>query len=119
MKLFAVSLDCPDPNALAAFYAELLGWKVGYSNEDSAGVQGDGPTWIGFQRVENYQAPSWPSQETPQQSHLDIAVAPADLPGALEHAEAVGAVRAGVQPNPERWTVFLDPAGHPFCVFAD
>ena len=29
---------------------------------------------------------------------------------------AVGAVKASVQPSPDWWRVFLDPAGHPFCL---
>jgi hypothetical protein len=29
---------------------------------------------------------------------------------------AIGAVKAERQPKPDRWRVFLDPAGHPFCL---
>jgi Glyoxalase-like domain len=47
--------------------------------------------------------------------HLDLAV------GELDAAEAVavrlGARRADEQPQPGRWRVLLDPAGHPSCLF--
>ena len=33
-RLHHVILDCPDPAALAAFYAELLGQPVTYSSDD-------------------------------------------------------------------------------------
>lgn len=29
---------------------------------------------------------------------------------------ALGATRAEVQPNPDKWRVLIDPAGHPFCI---
>lgn len=119
VKLYAVSLDCPDPAALAAFYAEAMGWSVEYSSDEGAGIKGDGPTWIFFQKVEGFQAPRWPSQDAPQQFHLDLAVPADELSAACERAEAAGAVRADTQPNPERWTVFIDPVGHPFCLFKD
>ncbi|MEU7863688.1 VOC family protein [Nonomuraea sp. NPDC049141] len=38
-------------------------------------------------------------------------------PGRAERlALAAGATKATDQPNPDRWRVLLDPAGHPFCV---
>jgi Glyoxalase-like domain len=46
--------------------------------------------------------------------HLDIAVE--DLATAGEHAVAAGAVLAGYQPQDDV-RVYLDPAGHPFCLF--
>ena len=28
----------------------------------------------------------------------------------------LGALKCDVQPDPDRWRVYLDPAGHPFCL---
>lgn len=65
-------------------------------------------------RVDDYQAPRRPDQTVPQQVHLDFAV------GDLDEAEAVllelGAVKPEYQPGGDRWRVFTDPAGHPFCL---
>lgn len=33
-----------------------------------------------------------------------------------EAALRLGARRAAEQPDPDRWRVMLDPAGHPFCL---
>jgi hypothetical protein len=32
---------------------------------------------------------------------------------------AIGARRADVQPEPSAFRVYLDPAGHPFCLVLD
>jgi hypothetical protein len=39
-----------------------------------------------------------------------------DLDAAEKAALDAGATKAEHQPEPDRWRVFLDPAGHPFCV---
>jgi hypothetical protein len=46
--------------------------------------------------------------------HLDIEVDELDTAGA--HAVAAGAVLAEYQPQ-EKVRVYLDPAGHPFCLW--
>ena len=48
--------------------------------------------------------------------HLDIYVD--DLREAGAHAIALGAVLADFQPQQDV-RVYLDPAGHPFCLFVD
>jgi len=113
IRLGSVSLDCPDPSALARFYATLLGVEVAYDTEGFAALRLDG-AWLSMQKVENYRPPTWPDPEVPQQAHLDFAVA--DLAAAEEAALAAGATTAATQPSPERWRVMLDPTGHSFCL---
>lgn len=48
-----------------------------------AGVTREDGLAIGFQRVDDYQAPRWPDQAAPQQSHLDFAVDDLDEAEAL------------------------------------
>jgi catechol 2,3-dioxygenase-like lactoylglutathione lyase family enzyme len=114
-RLEKTVLDCPDPRALAAFYAEILGMRV---NEDTDGewvVIGREPGWreLAFQRAEQYVAPEWPDPEHPQQEHLDIRVD--DVEEAERAVLALGASRMhGAHENGFR--VFIDPAGHPFCL---
>ncbi len=69
---------------------------------------------VGFQRVEGYRAPTWPGGGTPAQAHLDFYVD--DLVEAGRRLVALGAVKADVQPGGDRWWVYLDPAGRPFCI---
>ncbi|MDG9720261.1 VOC family protein [Streptomyces sp. DH24] len=115
MKLTAITLDCADPEALAAFYQQATGLAPHpRSNGDFAGLMGEHGLLIGFQRVDGYRAPDWPGQAVPQQLHLDFAV------DDLDEAEALllglGATKPEHQPGGARWRVFLDPAGHPFCL---
>jgi catechol 2,3-dioxygenase-like lactoylglutathione lyase family enzyme len=112
--LYGVMLDCPNPSRLADFYHHLTGMKITYRTDEFAGLGGDGGPAINFQRVQNYQPPQWPDQAVPQQFHLDFSVW--DLDAAEEWVLELGATKAATQPDGERWRVFLDPAGHPFCL---
>ena len=60
-----------------------------------------------------YQPPVWPGQTIPQQMHLDMVVE--DLDKGEEVALSLGATKADHQPG-DTFRVFLDPAGHPFCL---
>ncbi len=115
LKLTSINLDCPDPKALAAFYQQVTGLElVPESNDDFAAIAGEDVVWMGFQRVADYQAPRWPGQSVPQQFHLDFAVDDLDEGEAL--VLGVGAAKPEFQPGGDRWRVFTDPAGHPFCL---
>jgi predicted enzyme related to lactoylglutathione lyase len=108
-------IDCPDPHALATFYAGLLDWTVREDGTDWAEVRGPGPHQVlNFQLVEgDYTPPSWPGQDVPQEMHLDLFVD--DLDAAEAATLALGATKHEHQPG-ESFRVFLDPAGHPFCL---
>jgi hypothetical protein len=72
-EMRAVVLDCPSPRRLAEFYRDLLGWEINraeYEADDGWITLSDGSSKICFQRVEDYQAPRWPSARQPQQFHL-------------------------------------------------
>jgi predicted enzyme related to lactoylglutathione lyase len=111
-KFPSVVLDCPDPLTLARFYGALLDWPVSGS-DDWAHINADYGDSIGFQKVEGYTRPQWPGQEVPQQMHLDVTVE--DLDTAEAEVIALGAAKHEYQPG-ETFRVFLDPAGHPFCL---
>lgn len=108
----SIVIDCPDPGALATFYGTLLDWKV-ESSEDWAHIRADYGQTIGFQQVRDYTAPQWPGQDLPQQMHLDVMVD--DLDAAEAAVLELGATKHEHQPGTS-FRVFLDPAGHPFCV---
>jgi predicted enzyme related to lactoylglutathione lyase len=106
-------LDCPDPEALASFYGALLDWKVDASQSWGDVRSPDGQQCISFQPVADYRAPQWPGQEVPQQLHLDVVVD--DLDAAEAAVLELGATKHDHQPG-TTFRVFLDPAGHPFCL---
>ncbi|WP_406862543.1 VOC family protein [Streptomyces sp. HUAS MG47] len=115
MTLSAITLDCADPMALMAFYQRATGLPPHpKSDGEFAGLGGFGELFVGFQRVDGYRPPTWPDQVVPQQLHVCWGVD--DLDAAEERLVGLGAGRPGRQPQPERWRVLTDPAGHPFCL---
>jgi catechol 2,3-dioxygenase-like lactoylglutathione lyase family enzyme len=117
MRISGVVLDSTDARGLATFYERLLGWQ---RRADEPGwvtlAAPDGGTGLSFASEPTYVRPTWPSAAEAQQMmlHLDIEVD--DLAAAGEHAVACGATLAGFQPQ-RHVRVFLDPAGHPFCLW--
>lgn len=112
--LSMVNLDCGDPAGLAAFYAKVLGWEIAYSDENYGMIVSDSGTTIGFGRIDNYEPPAWPDPDGTKRYHLDLQVS--DLTEAKAAITGLGATVASPQPDPEKWTVMLDPQGHPFCL---
>jgi catechol 2,3-dioxygenase-like lactoylglutathione lyase family enzyme len=105
-----VVLDCPDPQALADFYAELVGLPVTYTSDDFVVVSRDATTsGLAFQRAPDHRPPRWPDPAYPQQMHFDVMVD--DLDVAHDRALAIGA-----RSLPGGDHVYADPAGHPFCL---
>jgi len=110
-----IALDCPDPEALAAFYQQIVGGEIGRTSTDDDWIEleVDDVRILAFQQVDDHQPPGWPDG-SPQQAHLDFDVPDLDVGEAA--VIEIGAVKASVQPQPDSWRVFLDPAGHPFCL---
>ena len=106
-------LDCPDPIAMAEFYGAVLGWSPKPDPDGTWAEVGSGDRSIHFQRVEDFRPPEWPGQAVPQQMHLDVFAD--DLDEAEGAVLALGAVKHDHQPG-TTFRVFLDPAGHPFCL---
>ncbi len=111
-RLPLIVVDCPDPGVLATFYGAMLDWKVDVST-DRASACGENGQCISFHRVDDYTPPAWPSQEQPQQMHIDLIVD--DLDVAEAAVTELGATKPADQPGTS-YRVFLDPAGHPFCL---
>lgn len=112
-RLAGVSLDAADPARLAEFYRRLLDLEVLFETSDFVALRGAG-ILVTTQRVDGHVPADWPSGPVPKQLHLELAVD--DLDAAESTAVALGATAAAEQPDPDRWRVLIDPAGHPFCI---
>ncbi|KOX08798.1 VOC family protein [Nocardiopsis sp. NRRL B-16309] len=115
-RLRTVAIDCPDPEALAGFYAELLGLPVIERVDDWVVLAGDDLPRIAFQRAPDHRPPAWPDPERPQQMHFDVWVD--DIATAEARVLELGATRlARVEDDPDDlFRIYADPAGHPFCL---
>lgn len=119
IRLGTVCIDCHDAHQMAEFYGRLLGWEVARSEPDWVLMRDPaGGTALSFQAEASFVAPVWPELPGDQQKmlHLDLWVD--DLDAATDHAIECGARLAEQQPQ-QGVRVLLDPAGHPFCLFAD
>ena len=83
------------------------------ADTDWADVRSPDGQCISFQQVDDYVAPVWPGQQVPQQMHLDLMVD--DLDTGEAAVLGLGATKHEFQPG-TTFRVFLDPAGHPFCL---
>lgn len=71
------TIEAPDPDALASFYSELLGWPIGHQEPGTAILAApEGSIYIVFQEATGYRAPVWPPVDEGQRPmmHLDFQV---------------------------------------------
>ena len=125
-KLDLIILDCPDALELARFYGDVLGWELedgatrdwATLNHPQGGISPDNPDGrpaLAFQRIDDWVEPTWPGGAHPQQFHLDLATP--DMDTSERAVLASGARKHDHQPSTNGgFRVFLDPAGHPFCL---
>jgi len=110
-------LNTPDPEALAAFWARLVGgtpveWYDGWVTLE--------PPPHG-QRL-SFQRSSTGTEDSPARAHFDVLVDDLEL----AHDAVMGAGgtyieerwsrRPGPGDEPIPWRVYTDPDGHPFCL---
>jgi catechol 2,3-dioxygenase-like lactoylglutathione lyase family enzyme len=108
-------IDCRDPEALAAFWAAVLGYRV-LSREEGAveigpeaGFGGAAPTLV-FGPVPD---------PTPGKArlHIDLSATDRDQEDELARLLELGATPADVgQTGEESWHVLADPEGNVFCL---
>ena len=118
MRLQAITVDAHDPRALAEFWAEVLGWKIGEGgNEIEVWIErelGD-PKNTGFPDILFLKNSDVKSVKN--RLHLDLR--PDDQDAEVRHLEKLGAKRIeiGQSADPDTsWVVMADPEGNEFCV---
>ncbi|MGW5653044.1 VOC family protein [Streptomyces humi] len=120
-RLRNVVIDCPDPSALAGFYAAVAGGTLVAEEDDWVVLRLPDGLRLGFQLAEGYTPPQWPrADRDSQQFHLDFDAGPTweDVDAAEKQVLALGArlLRREEDPVAEDFRVYADPAGHPFCL---
>ncbi|TPQ16810.1 VOC family protein [Streptomyces sporangiiformans] len=112
-----VALDCPDPAALATFYAGVLGGDIKQYNDDWYDLYVPDGHRVAFQRAPGFRPPHWPrADDNSQQLHLDFTVS--DIDTAEAQVLALGATPLDLDDEDGRrgFRVYADPVGHPFCL---
>ena len=103
-------------DAEAQFWSAVLGIPVVHRSEDWTTLEGSGVR-LAVQLAPDHVPPDWPDPAHPQQIHLDIQVQ--DVDQAEEQVLALGARSLPEPPDAQDFRVYVDPAGHPFCLVFD
>ena len=114
MKITAqtVVFDAADIEAESSFWAEMLGGEV-RATQDWHTIVVDGSAPVAVQLAPEHQPPQWP-EGRPQQIHLDLDVE--DIAAAHTEVVELGAEVLQMATGTQRFNVYADPAGHPFCL---
>jgi hypothetical protein len=110
-----VSIDSLDPSRLAAFWAEVLGWRITFDDGDEVVLEPPAGS------REEGVVPDVVFLLTPDgrvvknRVHLDLR--PSDQVAEVERLISLGATRVDIGQPPEcTWVVLADPEGNEFCV---
>lgn len=122
IRIRSVVLDCPDPRALAGFYAAVAGGTPQIDEDDDTWVvlQVPGGPRLAFQSADGFVPPEWPrADRNSQQFHIDFDAGPTwdDMDAAHERVLSLGARPLDLDEEKKQdFRVYADPAGHPFCL---
>ena len=115
LSIQCIDIDSADPQSLATFWEEALGWRRTYDTPDEVGLEppehsledGVSPDLL-FLRV---------ADEKAGKNRLHVDLRPDDQAVEVARLESLGATRADVgQPSDAGWVVMRDPEENEFCV---
>ena len=110
-KLTEVVIDAAEPERLARFWAEVLGWKETGSYEgevEIADPSASGPSLV--------FVPVSEPKTGKNRVHLDVNPTGCDQREELSRLLALGAVEVDVGQGEQTWHVLADPEGNEFCL---
>ncbi|RBQ16802.1 VOC family protein [Spongiactinospora rosea] len=116
-RISELVIDAADPERLATFWSEVLGYvEIGREDDGSIGI---GPPGVGFGGPLPVLVLSPTSDPRPKKLrlHIDVNATDRDQDAELARLLALGARRADVgQTGAESWHVLADPEGNEFCL---
>ena len=116
-RITEIGIDCADPQALARFWTQALGYTVGETEDGYVelvppdAARPASPT-IGLLQVPGPKA-------VKNRLHLDLSATDRPQAEEVERLLALGARRADVGQGADvSWVVLADPEGNEFCVLS-
>ncbi len=114
-RISELVIDCLDPQRLADFWCEVLGFRV-LGEEDGYLEIGPGEGFGGLQPTLIF-SPTTEQKTTKLRLHIDINPTDRDQDAELERLLALGARPVDIgQPGDASWHVLADPEGNEFCL---
>ena len=104
-------VDAADPEALARWWAEVLGWRLTEADDEGAEIADPGgalPTIV-FVPVPEAKAAK-------NRLHIDVSPVGSHQEAELGRLLSLGATRADVGQGDVSWVVLHDPEGNEFCL---
>lgn len=128
MRLYSLVVDCHDIAAQARWWAETLGYRLVYEDDDEVVII---PPWLTVDVVTDLDTwrelpaalifvPVAEGKQVKNRLHIDLAPHTAqDREAEIAALRNRGATDADVgQPDDVPWTVLTDPEGNEFCVLS-
>ena len=115
IQIATVSVDAVEPQRLAEFWSEVLGWAYGSTRTAtcSCGPRRDTPTTVGPATCCFWPFPRRSRGRTGSTWTWFPTIRPPEMNGS--RPSAPGAPRSD-RPGNESWVVLADPEGNEFCV---
>ncbi|MFI9389780.1 VOC family protein [Streptomyces bauhiniae] len=116
-RISELVIDAADPERLAAFWSDVLGY-VELGREDDGSIE-IGPPGAGFGGPQPtlVLSPTTDPRPAKLRLHIDVSPTDRDQPAELDRLLALGARPADIgQTGEETWHVLLDPEGNEFCL---
>ena len=114
IRIQCIVVDAGDPERLARFWSEAIGWRITYESDDEWAVEppeGSPATDVApdilFVKVPDRKV-------SKNRLHLDLR--PADQQAEVDRLIALGAAPADIGQGDSSWVVLADPEGNEFCV---
>ena len=115
LSIQCIDVDSADPDRLATFWQEALGWRRTHDTPDEVALEPPAGS------LEEGVVPDLLFMRVPEEKagknrlHLDLR--PDDQAAEVTRLEGLGARREDVgQGNDVSWVVMVDPEGNEFCV---
>jgi hypothetical protein len=110
LRFDTLTLDCAEPERLARWWGELLGWPAGADDDGDWVVEPPDPALgcaLLFGAVPEPKAAK-------NRVHLDLR--PDDQEAEVARAVALGATTVDIGQGDQTWVVLADPEGNEFCI---
>jgi len=114
IRLQCVTVDAADPQSLARFWSDAIGWRLTYDTPEECAIEPpEGDPAEGGPDILFVKVPD--DKVVKNRLHFDLR--PADQAAEVARLLARGATQADIgQGNEVPWVVLADPEGNEFCV---
>jgi catechol 2,3-dioxygenase-like lactoylglutathione lyase family enzyme len=111
-RIAVISVDARDPQRLARFWCDVLGWTVVEADDDGVSI---GPSDGGWPTMDLLRVPDRKAGKN--RLHLDLRAAGTTTEAELRRLRELGATPTDVGQGPDvSWVVLADPEGNEFCL---